>query len=290
MTYLQKSDTENKSCGDTQPCGQLSRISQKGINAMLTGLSDAELVNRVRESKDHAAFETLFNAYNTQLQRHIIKRFKCSLADAEDAAQHAFIRLWRGTSLTKESVMPLLATYADNYVVDQWRRGRRFVSFTPDPHSDRLPFDPPAPIADEPDQTFAMIDKIPDALNSIEGRYAEAIKLYYFEGKSMAEAGAIEQVVESTVSRRVSMGLRKLKHVLTSPVAPPKNVYRACVTIDQKLAAASKRIERLREQGLSWRKIGRLVGISEGELHYQLVVKKKAVASVGLDGQQRREI
>lgn len=254
---------------------------------MTTGQSDLELVARVTEDRDHAAFETLFNTYFKQLHRHILSRFHCSVPDAEDAAQYAFMVLWRGSSLTGHSVMPLLCAYADNYLVSEWRKRKNvwFISLTPDPSSDKPPLELRA-AQQQPENP--MLDQLPQALEALPETFSTAIRLRYLEEKSTEEAAQIIGRDQSTVSRRAAKGLRKLKFILTTSSGPARErSYRACVSVDERITAMSKRIERLRAQGTTWRAIARLIGVSEGEIYYRA---KKRPASVGLGAKQRREV
>lgn len=251
---------------------------------MLTGLSDSELVRLITEQRNHDALETLFNTYYSHVKKHLTKQFKCSDADADDGAQHAFLALWHGTSLKGDSVFPWLCKCAANFTIQRYRESTRHKLVSLTPVDDEKPLDLPEVRASaEPDFSQAMtgaMDALPVALARLGETYRIALNLRYAQELSLPEIAARIGRTESTASRQIAKGMKLLRQMLG--VRPPKKTNYLIHTpaVQASLSHRKKSQERAYAACVSVDKAIGAVGES----------LRKPVASVGLDGKQRQGV
>ena len=254
---------------------------------MLAGLSDAELVRLVTEQRDHAAFELLFNSYYTHVKQHLYKRFRCSDADADDGAQYAFISLWRGTSLRGDSVMPLLCTCADNFLIQQYRRTAAHPMTSLTPVGDERPLDfPDVRESAEPELPHDALNALPLALARLDGRLRLALDLRYWKGASVAEIAAHIGLTQSTASRTISRAVKAMRGLLG--VAEPRETHYLIHTESANKHRCAKYRNKLHERAYAAAaSADKAMGAASRVITDTV---KKPAASVGLDGKQRQGI
>ena len=136
-------------------------------------------------------------------------------ADAEEAVQETFVRIWRSANQydeAKASVASWTLSITRNLCLDELRRRRRRA------HEVREAED--APDRPAPDRTdleaerAVMGEQVRAALRSLSPEQRSAIELVYFRGLTSQEVGTILGVPSPTVRSRLRLGLLKLARVL----------------------------------------------------------------------------
>jgi RNA polymerase sigma-70 factor (ECF subfamily) len=167
---------------------------------------DAADVRRV-VAGDLAAFGGIVQRWQTRLI-NLAWRFCRDRADAEDMAQEAFVRAFRGIHTFRgESAFSTWLTAIAMNSYRSWLRDR-----------------PPVPLAIDLTRTGGHE---PDALGELEGRergsavrqavltlpprYRDPIVLYYFEEKNLAETARVLGLPEGTLKARLHRGRELLK-------------------------------------------------------------------------------
>lgn len=125
-------------------------------------------------------------------------------ADAEDAAQNVFLRLWRTDTIfqSPDHLRCWLARVAVNECkrigLHPWR-------------SRTVPLESaPEPVFEDRTQR-----ELYEAVMDLPGKYRVPLYLYYYEGYAAAEVGEILGLKVSTVQTRLARGREKLKTLLT---------------------------------------------------------------------------
>ena len=151
--------------------------------------------------------ETTFTA---AAEQHLDMVYRIALnwfrnpADAEDAAQTAMLKLWQAdTKFTdEEHLRRWLARVTLNACRDMarspWRRHTVSLEELPEPA-----------FSDEERRTIYR------AVMTLPGKYRVPLYLYYYEGYSVAEIGALLHLNVSTVQTRLARARGKLKLELT---------------------------------------------------------------------------
>jgi RNA polymerase sigma-70 factor (ECF subfamily) len=170
---------------------------------------DEAAVDRVLEG-DLSAFAGIVERWQSPLI-NLAYRFSADRSRAEDMAQEAFLRAFRGLS--------------------QWRREGRFSTWLfalatnlyrseirriPPP---AVPFDEiAAPVA--PEDASAALQEVErrravrQGLNSLPAKYRDALILFYFHDQDVATAAASLDLPEGTVKARLARGRELLKRKL----------------------------------------------------------------------------
>lgn len=163
-------------------------------------------------SGDAAAFRTL-------LDRHlgsavsIARRMLRDEAEAEDVAQEAFLRLWRGAStldVGPAGVKPWLRRVVSNLCIDRVR-GR--VRLTVVEELPEVPEDPRQLAALEQKETRQRVDR---ALKKLPERQRLALTLFHYEGLSQIEVGETMGISDEAVESLLGRARRQLKQDLQS--------------------------------------------------------------------------
>jgi RNA polymerase sigma-70 factor (ECF subfamily) len=183
------------------------------------GLSDEELIDRVRTTDDAAAFESLVHRYERELFSYL-RRYLGSAEMAEDVFQATFLQvhLKRENFEDGRRFRPWLYTIATNQAIDAQRRNRRhrMVSLDQrtggdddvgtlmemlsgrDETADQRLEDEEAR-----DWVRAAVDDLPEALKS-------ALILVYHQGLKYREAADVLGIPVGTVKSRLHAALLKL--------------------------------------------------------------------------------
>ena len=145
------------------------------------------------------------------------------MADAEDAAQEAFVRAWKAWPDLRdvEAVRPWLLRIVVN-VCQSWLRGsfgtHRFRSI---PIADDLPL-----FSNElGDSAHADALDLAHAIATLEDSLRIIVQLRYFAGLDATEIGAVLHLSSATVRTRLRRALILLRHILqptasASPIEP----------------------------------------------------------------------
>lgn len=160
--------------------------------------ADRELMEATARG-DRDAFAALIRRHQPRVLS-IAFRFLGDKAEAEDAAQEVFLRLWRsaGRYRPDKALEAYLRTLTVNFCLDVRRKARLFVVGT-----DEDPAGPQDPQRDAGDaERREALDR---ALLSLPPAQRMAVVLFHMEGLSVREAAALLEVspkaVESLLSR-----------------------------------------------------------------------------------------
>ena len=176
-------------------------------------VTDAELVERARAG-DPAAFGALVDRY-----QHVVVRAALAVlgrrSDAEDVAQEAFLRAYRGIegfrgdASVKTWLLAIAWREALSYRRALGTRLRRFVSRDDDDE----PFDPPAsaPLQDETLADRQMRQAVARVVRTLPAKYREALMLAATGDHTFEEMSEALGVPAGTLKWRVSEARKQLK-------------------------------------------------------------------------------
>lgn len=174
------------------------------------GLTDEQLLARVADARDGAAFEELYRRYARAVHR-VVRRVLSDHGASEDAVQEAFASVWRSASGYRASrgrVVAWMFTIARNAAVDA-ARVRRPVAVG-DPQETIDPAPSPHTDAEQAEQAF----RVHVAVDALSPRENEVISLAYFSELSQSEIAERLGVPLGTVKTRTRSGLQRLAGVL----------------------------------------------------------------------------
>ena len=165
--------------------------------------TDTELVTRLADGDD-AALEAILDAYQDAVVRFARTVTRDANA-AHDAAQEAFIRLWRNPkSFSGGSLRAWLFTVARNVALNEFRSTRRRTARI---EKAAQPPQPPTAVARASDAE--RLKQVRDFIDTLPEQERSAITLFAAEGLTQQEvadvlgtsAGAVKQAVLSARSK-----------------------------------------------------------------------------------------
>lgn len=163
------------------------------------GETDIELISRCLGG-DNAAFAGILEIYQDRIYSFALRLLKDPQA-AEDAAQEAFVKAFRGLSSYNKTYpfASWLFRIAHNACMDTLRAGGRTVSMDDEDFPDLPDASPGAEI-----RVAEAIDaeRIEALLSSLPPLYSEVLLLQYREGMGPAEISRVLDVPEGTVKAR----------------------------------------------------------------------------------------
>ena len=171
--------------------------------------TDSQLLMAFAETKDDAAFAELVRRYGS-LVLAVCRRALRNEADAEDAAQAAFLALARQAPRWRASrpAAPWLHRVAHNIALNilasrkaRERREREVAAMT-------LHADQPAALSDE---AGALLH---EELNALPDKYRQALILCHLEGKSLEQVADAMGCPRATIGTWVARGRERLKERL----------------------------------------------------------------------------
>ena len=173
-------------------------------------LPDEELIRRIAEHRDKAAFAQIFERYGARIKGYMIKG-GAARDEAEEAAQEALLAVWRRA----ETFDPRRATapawifaIARNKRIDLVRRAARFEPDTPeDPNlTPEQPVSAGVALAnDSRDQTVRA------ALDALTEEQREVVRLAFYDGCAHSEIAERLGLPLGTVKSRLRLAFGKLK-------------------------------------------------------------------------------
>jgi RNA polymerase sigma-70 factor (ECF subfamily) len=180
-------------------------------------LTDAELVDNVLMNDDGQSFAELVNRYE-QAVLNLAYYMLHDPAEAEDAAQEAFLRAYRNLSRYDcgRSFKTWVMSIASNHCIDRLRR-RHFQKFSLD---EMLPTHP-ALASREPNPEEHTIESersraMSRLLETLPAKYRSVVILYYWYEMSCTEIADSLAVREGTVKSRLFRARRQLADSLQS--------------------------------------------------------------------------
>lgn len=180
-------------------------------------MNEQELILRTQEG-DEAAFEALVRLYDKKVYT-LCRRMCISEEDAQEAAQDAFLAVWRaiGAFRQESSFSTWLYRLATNACIDLLRRNKRSggsVSLDDEETAPELVDTRPLPQQElERREAQRLIE---DGLRALPEDYRAILLLREVQGLSYAEIAEVTQLELGTVKSRISRGRILLRNYLTA--------------------------------------------------------------------------
>ncbi len=174
----------------------------------------AELLRRVAEAQDRAAFAELFRHFAPRVKGYMLRQGAAEDV-AEELAQESLITLWhRAVTFdpAQASVATWIFTIARNKRIDRIRREKR----------PELDPDDPALQPDPEPSPDAALDQMQDeerlraALADLPAEQKRLLELAFFQDISHRDIAAAENLPLGTVKSRIRLALARLKGRLES--------------------------------------------------------------------------
>jgi len=185
-------------------------------------LADEDLISLV-EASDADAFAALYDRHR-RAAFSLAYRMMGDHQAAEDLAQDAFLKVWRGAGsyrADRGSVRTWILSIVHNRGIDQLRShaSRRRTQ-------DRIEASAPR---SQPSEAFAETwrnsqrDQVREALNALPTEQLKILELAYFSGYTHVEISQLLSLPLGTVKGRIRLGLKKIRgHFESRGAAVPR--------------------------------------------------------------------
>jgi RNA polymerase sigma-70 factor (ECF subfamily) len=186
------------------PGGRRPLDAHKGIMA--------DLLRRIAERADPAAFRELYEAYGPRVKSYMMRR-GADAGTAEDLAQETLLTVWRKAALyagDKGSMTTWVFAIARNLRID---RLRREVPWQELPEG-RLAEASGDPLPDEAMAEKERQQRVQAALAGLPQEQKEVVALAYLEGLSHREIAQRLGMPLGTVKSRMRIAYQKIRSVL----------------------------------------------------------------------------
>lgn len=175
-----------------------------------SNLKWVELLLRVRDTKDQAAFAALFRHFAPRIKAFLMKSGSDATL-AEECAQEVMATVWRKAHLfdpSRASVATWIFTIARNRRIDLIRRQNR-------PEPEDLPWGP----SEEPDQADVLAlqqesAKLAQAIKSLPDKQRALIIQSYYGDLSHSEIAQQTGLPLGTIKSRIRLALDRLRHAM----------------------------------------------------------------------------
>lgn len=182
--------------------------------ATVTGPNEenwAELLLRVRDLQDEAAFAALFQHFAPRIKGFLM-RSGATDALAEEVAQDVMVTVWQKAHLfdpARAGVATWVFTIARNRRIDALRKQRR-------PEPEDLGWGPEP----EPDQAEALelqqeSERLVEAMSQLPPKQRELIERAYFGDLSHSEIAAETGLPLGTIKSRIRLALDRLRQSMS---------------------------------------------------------------------------
>jgi RNA polymerase sigma-70 factor (ECF subfamily) len=190
----------------------------EGLSSLLE-LSDEALLARVVQ-RDVAAFTVLYDRYARPV--YVVAAYMLGSAEAEEAVQELFLRLWRKADqfdASRGSFNNWFMAISRHYLRDQLRRRSLQQRVMAAEQIDRLLTEAADPNVDVEQEIWQRQRGavLLNALKSLPAEQRQAIILAYFGGFSQSSIAERLGWPLGTVKKRVRLGLQKLRAFLRQP-------------------------------------------------------------------------
>lgn len=185
---------------------------RKAVTRMATdgGTDWAQMIARVRDAQDKAAFAALFRHFAPRVKAFLM-RSGADASLAEECTQEVMATLWQKAHLfdpSRASAATWIFTIARNRKIDAMRKQKR-------PEPEDLPWGP----EEEPDQADALAlqqesDKLGEAIATLPAKQKELIEKAYFGDLSHSEIAAETGLPLGTIKSRIRLALDRLRHAM----------------------------------------------------------------------------
>jgi RNA polymerase sigma factor (sigma-70 family) len=184
--------------------GRLRRIGRVETK---DGTEWADLMMRVRDGQDRAAFAALFRHFAPRVKGFLMKS-GAGAALAEECAQEVMAVLWQKAHLfdpARASVSTWVFTIARNRRIDALRRARR-------PEPEDLPWGPePEPDQAEVSEAQQETERLGAALAQLPEKQRVLIERAYYGDMSHSEIAAETGLPLGTIKSRIRLALDRLR-------------------------------------------------------------------------------
>lgn len=179
-------------------------------------MNEKELIARL-QARDEAAFEELIRQYEKKVYT-LCFRMCDNSEDAEEAAQDAFLALWRGIDRFRQesSLSTWIYRLASNACIDLMRRKKKGAgSVSLDDEELFVDAVDPAPQPHEEAERRETQRLLQEGLLSLPAEYRSILLLREIEGLSYSEISAALDLELGTVKSRISRGRTLLRNFLS---------------------------------------------------------------------------
>ena len=178
----------------------------------LTDPPPEQLITRIAEAQDKAAFEILFDAYAPRV-KYFLMRQGATAESAEELAQEAMLTVWRKAhyfSKTRGTASAWIFTIARNLRIDETRRDRRAQLFAAVEEFDQ----PEQPQPDDIVNSYEEADRVRAAMNDLPAEQLEVVKWSFIEGAPHSDIAERLGLPLGTVKSRLRLAMRRMKNSL----------------------------------------------------------------------------
>lgn len=179
-------------------------------------MNEKELIARL-QARDEAAFEELIRQYEKKVYS-LCARMCGNAEDAEEAAQDAFLALWRGIDRFRQesSLSTWIYRLASNACIDLMRRKKKGAgSVSLDDEELFVDAVDPAPQPHEEAERRETQRLLQEGLLSLPAEYRSILLLREIEGLIYSEISAALDLELGTVKSRISRGRTLLRNFLS---------------------------------------------------------------------------
>jgi RNA polymerase sigma-70 factor (ECF subfamily) len=172
----------------------------------------ADLLQRVAERADAAAFRELYQAYGPRVKAYMMRQ-GADAATAEDLAQETLFTVWRRASLyaaDKGSAATWIFTIARNLRIDRLRREMPWQELPEGRHEQASEETPPDDALSEKERQV----RVRAALAELPPEQREVVVLSYLEGLSHGEIATRLGLPMGTVKSRMRIAYQRVRTAL----------------------------------------------------------------------------
>lgn len=169
----------------------------------------SELLQRVADSADAAAFQTLFVTYAPRVKAYMMRQ-GADAGTAEELAQETLLTVWRKAALyssEKGSTTTWIFTIARNLRIDRLRREAAWQEL-PEGHEEQASEDA---LPDEELSGKERQKRVQQVLASLPPDQLEVVTLSYIEGLSHSEIASRLDLPLGTVKSRMRLAYQKVR-------------------------------------------------------------------------------
>jgi RNA polymerase sigma-70 factor (ECF subfamily) len=172
----------------------------------------ADLLRRIAERSDAAAFRELYEAYGPRVKAYMMRQ-GADAGTAEDLAQETLLTVWRKAALytgDKGSTTTWVFAIARNLRIDRLRREMPWQELP----EGRLAEASEDPLPDEAMAEKERQQRVQAALAALPAEQKEVVALAYLEGLSHSEIAERLAMPLGTVKSRMRTAYRKIRQIL----------------------------------------------------------------------------
>jgi RNA polymerase sigma-70 factor (ECF subfamily) len=191
--------------------GRIGRMTETRERA--EACDAAALIAAIAQSRDRAAFATLFAHYAPRLKAYML-RLGASGDFAEEMAQETMLTVWRKAALfdpARAAAPAWIFAILRNRRIDVLRRARLVL-----PDIDPTEESPPAPGADAVLDAAQRMARLRAALAALSPEQAAVVRLSFFDERPHAEIERVLGIPLGTVKSRLRLAMAKLRQILES--------------------------------------------------------------------------